>query len=171
MIIGIVVIAMLLLYGRGVALAVIFFVLLIGTLLINLRVLGVPLNFVMWFEQRFERTGAKLPGWGSACYAIGTLIIVSFLSDINQIAAIIFILAIGDGISTIIGRYGRIKIPYNKKKTIEGSVAFFISSLGCFYFIGAIALPLALVGMIAESLPAEDNLTIPIACTFFMVMI
>ena len=39
-------------------------------------------------------------------------------------------LAIGDGFADIIGRkFGRIKWPHNNKKSIEGTLGFFVTSL------------------------------------------
>jgi dolichol kinase len=169
---GIVAVLLLLHFGRGFMIALVFFTIIIGTLLMNIRLQGGRIAVISWFEERFERSDAFLPGWGSACYAAGVLILLTFLTDINAIAASIVVLALSDALSTIIGRKGRIRLPYNRNKTLEGSVAFFVSSLAAWYFVGPTAIPLAVVATIVESLPGlEDNLTIPIACTlFFLVM-
>ena len=170
--VGIGAIAVLLLLGRGFLLAAVFFTLIIGTILINARMRGMKIGLVEWFVERFEREDAPLPGWGSACYAAGALIAVSFLSDIGQIASIFLVLGVGDGLSTIIGRRGKVKLPYNQKKTLEGAAAIFIPSLAAWAFIGPMALPLAFVAALSESVPKlDDNLVIPAACTaLFMVI-
>jgi dolichol kinase len=169
--IGCIVIAMLLVLGKGFALAAVFFTIIIGMVLMNLRLLGHNIPLVKWFEEKFERPDAPIPGWGSACYAAGALIAIVYLKDISEIASVIFILGIGDGISTIAGKMGKARIPYNPKKTAEGSLALLVGSLPAYFFIGPLIIPLALIGAIAESLPLEDNLTIPVACTAFLLVV
>lgn len=170
--VGLGAIAMLFVFGRPFAAAAVFFVIIAGTLLINLRVQGLRIGFTEWFVERFERENAILPGFGSACYAAGVLIPLVFLTEVNEVAACIFILAIGDGLSTLAGRKGRIRLPYNKAKTAEGAAAFFLGSLPCVVLVGAAAVPLALLAALVETVDfrIDDNLTVPIACTiFFMV--
>lgn len=158
-------------FGRGTTMAAIFFTIIIGMVLINIRLQGNDIPIISWFEEKFERIDAPLPGWGSACYAVGVLLAITFLPNINQIAATILVLALGDGVSTIVGVHGRIKLPYNNKKTLEGTLAMFISSLMAYIFIGPLAIGLALVAALAESVPyIEDNLWIPIICTAFLVI-
>lgn len=172
MFIGVGALAVLIVLGKGFLLAGVFFTIIIGLLLMNARVLGRRISLVQWFEKRFEREDAPLPGWGSACYATGALIAVSFLPDIAHVGAVLFMLGIGDGISTIVGRRGNHAIPYNKKKTVEGMVAMFFSSLAAWYFIGPLAVPLAFVAALAESIPRiDDNLTVPVLCTAFLLVI
>lgn len=172
MFVGMMALAALLVFGRGFLLAALFFTIVIGTLLMNARLLGKRVFIVQWFEERFEREDAPLPGWGSACYAAGVLLAVAFLSDASQIAAVIFVLGIGDGISTIIGLRGKTMLPYNRKKTLEGTLAMLAASLGAFVFVGWAAIPLAFVAAFAESVPrVDDNLAIPAACAaFFLIM-
>lgn len=172
MAVGAAALAVLLLLGRGIALAGAFFTLIIGTLLINIRLLGHRIPVVSWFEERFERKNPPLPGWGSACYAAGVLLAISFLTDASQIAAVIFILGIGDALSTLVGLRGRIPLPYNAGKTLEGTAAMFFVSLGAFWFVGPVAVPLALAAAFAESLPrVDDNLSVPIACTAVLLVL
>jgi dolichol kinase len=172
LIVGLFALGLLLHFGRSFTAAAVFIVIIIGTLLMNLRLLGFKIPLVTWFEKNFEREGAKLPGWGSACYAAGNLMLLTFLTDTYQIAACMIILALGDSVSTIIGRLGKNKIPYNGSKTIEGSLAFFIASLSAFLFIGPSAIALAALATVVESIPElEDNLTIPIACIALMLIL
>jgi dolichol kinase len=171
MAVGLVALLMLLALGRGFTMAAVFFVIIIGMLLMNARLLGRGVSVVRWFEERFERENAPLPGWGSACYAAGALLLLAFLTDANGIAAGIFILAVGDSASTMVGRLGTHAIPYNKGKTFEGALAFFIASLASAYFIGPLAVPLAMLAACVETLPGlEDNLAIPVACTAFLLV-
>lgn len=171
MAVGVGALAVLLFFGRGVLVAAVFFIIIIGTLLMNARLLGTRIPLIEWFERNFEREGAQIPGWGSACYAAGVLLAASFLTDTGQIAATVFILGIGDGVSTIIGMRGTHRLPYNGRKTAEGSLAMFASSLGAWVFVGAAALPLAAVAAAAESLPeVDDNLLVPAACAAFFLL-
>ena len=169
---GIVAVLLLLHFGRNFMIAFVFFTIAIGTLLMNIRLRGGRIGLIQWFEKRFERPDAVLPGWGSACYATGVLILLTFLTDINAIAASLLVLALADALSTLIGRKGRMMMPYNRNKTLEGSAVFFLSSLAAWYFVGPLAVPLAITCTIVESLPGlEDNLTIPIACTLFFLVV
>lgn len=170
---GLAVIAFLMYFGRGFAIAGTFGVIIGGTVIINLRLRGIRIPVITWIEERFERRNVLFIGWGSACYVAGILIPLTFLTDVNQIAAAIFILAIGDGFSTIIGRMGKIRLPHNRKKTLEGSVAFLLSSLPAYYFVGPVIVPVALLATVIESIssPIDDNLTVPIACTIFFLVI
>ncbi len=170
-VVGVGALAVLLVLGRGFLLAAVFFTIIIGTMLMNARLLGRRIPLIEWFEEHFERRDAPLPGWGSACYAAGALIAAVFLANPAEIAAVVFILGIGDGVSTLVGLRGRIRLPYNSKKTLEGSAAMFAASLASWAFIGPAAVLLALVAAIAESLPVvDDNLSIPIACTAFLLV-
>jgi dolichol kinase len=172
-VLGIATLSALLLFGRGFMIAAVFLTIITGSLLINARMLGKKIALVRWFERNFERPDAMFPGWGSACYATGALIALTFLNDIGAIAAIIFILGIGDGIATIIGKMGRIKLPYNKNKTLEGTMAFFFASLPAYYFVGPLVIPLAIAGALVESIDfkVDDNLMIPIVCTALVLVI
>jgi dolichol kinase len=173
-IIGLIAMAAILTFGREVMISALFFTIIFGLLMMNMRIMKNK-NYIVrvmeWFEKKFERSSAPLPGWGSACYATGALIATTVLTEVNDIAAVFVLLALGDGFSTLVGRMGRIKLPYNDKKTLEGMVAFFVSSLPAYCFVGPLAIPLALVGAVVETLPTiDDNLMIPIAATAFLVI-
>lgn len=164
-VIGLVLIAMLAYIGRNKTMAITFMVIVIGSVLINRKAIGKKLWIFDDVYEKFEREGSRVPGWGPAWYLVGTLIAMVFLKDINQIAAIIFVLAIGDGFSTLIGIKSKTALPYNSKKTIAGTMAFFISSLPAYIFIKETVIPVALLATIVESLPLdiEDNITIPLS--------
>ncbi|MBC8548583.1 MAG: haloacid dehalogenase-like hydrolase [Candidatus Brocadiales bacterium] len=84
----------------------------------------------------------------------------------------IAILACADSMATIVGKfYGRIRIPYNHKKSLEGSAAFFITAFICavVYVPLKTALIVSLVSCIIESLPIEfDNISIPLGTGLFL---
>lgn len=171
-VVGIVSIVLLFSIGQTLTRAIVFFVIITGTLLINAKIQGKKIGFVNWFVEKFERKNVLFPGFGSATYALGVLIPLILLDNVNEIAAIIFILAVGDGISTIAGRPGKIKLPYNNKKTAEGTAAFFLSSLPAWLFIGEAIVIVAALSAIAESLPLkfDDNLTVPIVATAILLL-
>ncbi len=172
-IVGLIALGLLLWYGRMFTLTVVFFILIIGTALINARLMGKKIFLVDWFEKRFERDNAPFPGWGSACYATGVLVLLVFLGDINRIAAGIFVLAVGDAVSTLVGRRGTHPLPYNRSKTFEGLLAFVVFSLPAYFFIGPLVIPLALLAAIVETqpIPIDDNISVPLASVLFLLAI
>ncbi|MDI6655079.1 MAG: SEC59/DGK1/VTE5 family protein [Candidatus Hydrothermarchaeota archaeon] len=110
----------------------------------------------------------KSPASGALFFFIGSLFsLLMFSPNINVVCASILILALGDSVSTLVGRkFGRSKIFYNPAKSWEGSIGGV-----AFALLGAltqISLPAAfigaLAGMLAESLPIKvnDNITIPV---------
>lgn len=171
--IGIVFLMLLHLYGQHSFEITLFAAVLAGLLAMHLVIRSHRLPFVTWFIESFEREGVRAPGFGSAWYAIGVLFATVSIHDVGPLSAVICILAFGDSLSTIIGRRGSHPLPYNKKKTMEGSIAFFMGSLTAYYFIGPLAIPLALACAIAESLPIpfDDNIIIPAAAILFFMAV
>lgn len=113
-------------------------------------------------SAREEEQNAKFlfgPFW--FFFGIGTAFLVFPLSIASAAGAV---LAVGDALSNLIGRkFGRHKI--RKGRTIEGSLAFFISSFiaASFFAWPLLAIAGALSGMLAEiSGIYDDNLTIPL---------
>lgn len=173
MVIGIVVLIVLFLFGPNALMAFVFFSLLIGFLLVNQISLGKRYGIVQWFVDKFERPNQRFPGWGSACYGLGVLMLAAYLRDPLEIAASIFILAVGDSVSTLVGRNGWHRLPWSESKTMEGTLAFFLSCLPAYFFVGWVIVPIAAISALVESFdfPVDDNLMIPIACIcyFFLV--
>jgi dolichol kinase len=90
--------------------------------------------------------------------------------------AAIAVLALGDSSASLFGkRFGRIKIPFNKSKSIEGSIfGLIIAFLGALIFVDPItALVGAVVGILIEALPLplDDNLLIPLAAGLSMTLL
>jgi dolichol kinase len=165
--------AVLLFLSRNWLLAITFSSLIVGSLLINMTMRNSKISLVGWFVSEFEREGVRLPGWGSACLATGVLILAAYLREPAAMAASLVVLGIGDGASTLIGRRGSVRLPWNAKKTAEGTLAFFVGSLAAWVFIGPLALPLAAVSALAESLDLgiDDNLVIPVVCTMVLMVL
>lgn len=173
LIIGLAVVASLLLFGQTITAILLSTILLVGTLIINWKMLGSKVPVADWFHERFERKAQRFPGYGSAWYIVGLMFLTLFSKDASTAAAIAFILASGDAFSTIIGLHGKRKLNYNKKKTFEGTVAFIVFSLPAYFIIGPNIIPLAVFAAVVEGLPFsyDDNITIPIACVFLSYLI
>jgi dolichol kinase len=79
------------------------------------------------------------------------------------------ILAIGDSLATIAGvGYGRHRLPWNRRKTVEGSAAFLVGAMCSLVVLPSMATVLiAASSAIIESLPlkADDNITVPVAAS------
>jgi dolichol kinase len=113
-------------------------------------------------SELFEFTAAPL------YFAVGILLVlVMFPAPVNSAAIAIFTL--GDSTASLVGgSISKHPLPFNKGKTLEGSlVGFFFSFLaGTFFVSPMLALIGAAIAMIIESLPlpVNDNITIPF-CT------
>jgi dolichol kinase len=111
------------------------FFLILGCIMIVIMQKGREIPIAGWFEETFERKNVRFPGYGAFWYVVGALLLVLFLRNANEIAAAIIALAAGDAAATIFGILGRHPLPYNRMKTVEGSVAFlsFLCRLVCLW--------------------------------------
>lgn len=124
------------------------------------------------FIKLFERKDEALKG--SVYFYTSCLILAMFFPEWIA-AAGITVLAIADSLSTYFGyNYGRNKIFFNKNKSIQGSLAFFIS---CFAIL-ALFISLLPAGIIAvvvtlvEALPKiDDNISVPIMTALLLIFI
>ncbi|WP_461831954.1 diacylglycerol/polyprenol kinase family protein, partial [Aquifex sp.] len=110
----------------------------------------------------------KRPGI-QAFYALLGIFISYLLFGTKAVYGIV-VLAVGDGFSGLVGYYfGKRKLFYNRKKTLEGSIAFFLSSFFALLLITDVyeAFFISLVSAFIESLklPFDDNLLIPIVAS------
>ncbi|MEE8358287.1 MAG: diacylglycerol/polyprenol kinase family protein [Candidatus Hydrothermarchaeales archaeon] len=137
---------------------------------------GLKISLISKVIESAERADVieERPGKGAILFLVGALAsIILFGENLKIVSASIIILALGDSVSTLIGvNFGKHKIPYNKMKSLEGSVAGFVFALlGAQIFVG---LPLAMLGaitaMLTESLPIniDDNITIPVLSGLIM---
>ncbi len=90
--------------------------------------------------------------------------------------AAIAVLSLGDSSASLLGkRFGRNRIPFNKGKSVEGSIiGLIIAFLGALIFVDPItALVGATVGILIEALPLplDDNLLIPLAAGISMTLL
>lgn len=134
-----------------------------------------------WAEQlRSTRRETETFSWASISFLV-TLFILAWLVPIPVALAAAAMLALGDGMSALVGRaIGKHKIWYNRRKSWEGSVGGlvtgFVGAVLLMYWYAAetgIALPTAYIGivcllgaafaMFGESLPnLQDNMVVPI---------
>lgn len=113
---------------------------------------------------------------GFVYFFVGIIITIYLFKFNMAIAnAAIIILLFGDSASTIFGKtFGKTNLPFNKRKTYVGTLAFFIVG-----FLGALTqLPLlpslfgALCGAITEAYsPIDDNIPIPIVSGIAMTLV
>ncbi len=103
-------------------------------------------------------------------------ILISFLL-LGKLAVVsVVILAVGDALSTLVGRtIGKNPIFYNSKKTWEGSLAFFLGSFFALWIFldFKVALLFSLVCAFVESLPlpVDDNLSVPLSSSLLGVLV
>ncbi|NVM56038.1 MAG: hypothetical protein HWN66_20235 [Candidatus Helarchaeota archaeon] len=135
------------------------------------------LIFVGRLDRRYnpESPGEPRPFY-SSLWLLAAISLIGLFGQNVAIAAIITF-ALGDTLSTLVGeRIGKHKLPYNKTKSVEGTLVFFgITFLGVFFaFIWSghlywlPALISASVGCISESLiPTnywlDDNFVVPVS--------
>ena len=141
-------------------------VLVCGLALVHAKLARVHLGFFENFLERLERPGS-VPGYGALTYFAGMLAILTLLPSQQEILASLCILGIGDSASTLIGIRSKRKLPYSRRKTVRGTLGFFLSSAPfALYFAGLPGALVAAIAALAESLEArvDDNLIIAIVC-------
>jgi len=163
---GIFLIAMVQLIGVELSAYIVGISLIVGLVLVHIKLSYVHLGKLEWLIERFERPGI-VAGYGAMTFTAAVLCILTLLSSQQQILASLSILGIGDAASTIVGRRSKRKLPYNARKTVGGTLAFFLASAPfAFLFAGAPALLVCAIAALAESAEAkiDDNLIIAAVC-------
>ena len=170
---GLISISILFYFSRKILILFLILLLLFGSIILVWKLQGNRIPIIDWFEVTFERKNVKFPGYGAFWYVVGTLLLTLSLNNVYEIAAAILTLALGDSAATIFGILGTHPLPYNRRKTIEGSLAFLIFSLLSCLLVGWVGIPLAFLTAVAESLPVpiDDNLLIPITAILFFILI
>jgi dolichol kinase len=148
-----------------------FFILALAIAL-GLLVKRVKVPTAYWFYKYFDRPNdfKKLPGKGAIFYMTGVFLSL-FLFEKNIAMASVLILAVGDSISAIVGQFGEIPSPFNRRKYIEGSIAGMLTAfIGAMLFVSPLEAGLASVAaMIAEGIDwklgvnqLDDNIIMPV---------
>jgi dolichol kinase len=120
----------------------------------------------------FERGGAIL-GQGAMWLAAGTLAAMSFLNNAG-LAAVLAAIFIGDAAATLVGTAYKKPLPYNKKKSAAGTLAYFAATaLFSFPFAGYLGLLVGAVAALAESFPIhiDDNFDTAVLLTVLLALL
>jgi dolichol kinase len=132
-------------------------------------------NMRIWtpLHSLFDTVGARdvFPGEGALWYILSILLVLSFLHRFSHIAVAIFVLAVGDSISSIFASRGRQTWPL-KGRTVASLALFIAFSLPvALLLIGLKAIPMVLICAVAESvdLKINDNFLIPLVCVLFLI--
>ena len=128
---------------------------------------------IYWFLEKFERETDLIhfPGKSALLYLISSFVVfLLFEKDIAM--ASILILALGNSISHLVGRFGSMKHPFTDNKFLEGFIAGLILAFIGAYVILNNALEAGLgafIAMLVEGFEVkfkgkkiDDNLMIPI---------
>ncbi|MCC7431948.1 phosphatase PAP2 family protein [Candidatus Peregrinibacteria bacterium] len=141
-----------------------------------------PIPLLHELLVKFERPEdlRYFPGKGPFFMILGTLLCLIFF-PIEIAKAAIIILAIGDSISHIVGRYsGKTPVPFAPNKKLEGTiVAIILSTFGALLFVNIEkAFVASLIVISLEAIyPAkiarffDDNLMVPLAAGLIMLFI
>ncbi len=144
--------------------AVLFWFVIAGSILGNYA-LSRKDGAIARFLQGLERSDAFL-GSGARWLAIGALVAASFLTR-NAIIAVFSAIFLADSFSTLVGvSFKTPKLPYNKNKSIGGTLAYLATVLAVsYYFIGPIAVLFAVLAAALESQPfhIDDNFDVSLA--------
>lgn len=140
---------------------IIFVILVLGGILVLISKRA-RLPIVGWFLDNFERKEQIriFPGRGALYYFIGVLLAMQlFEKDIA--CAAIMILALGDSVGHLVGRYYGKTRWINSKKLLEGTLAGALAGfLGAVFFVNPLEAALASIGaMVMEAVEIDLNRT------------
>jgi len=115
--------------------------------------------------KEYERPNT-LPFKGAIEFFFGCFLATLLFQPFIAIAAIA-VLSISDAMSTLIGsHFGKHKISFNKSKSLEGSLTFFLTTIFILIFFLTDPIKILIVSILAtfaELIPKiDDNLTIPL---------
>lgn len=113
---------------------------------------------------------------GPITLGLGALLSILLFAPAPASVAI-YILAFGDGFSSLVGKlFGRIKLPFTRGKSVEGSLTCFVVSLLSTYAVsgklGASA-AVAAFATVIEAVPTKDwdNILLPLAAGFMATLL
>ncbi len=145
-----------------------FYLLMIALLVVFSKIIKKRRYFLDIFKIVDRKEDLEvMPAKGAINFFVG-IFIVSIFFDVKTLYISIVVLSLGDSFSTVVGKkFGRHKIPYNSKKSVEGFLAFVVFAfVGSMFFCDfKVALILSIFGAFVESLPIkiDDNIAIPIS--------
>ncbi|MFH1751453.1 MAG: phosphatidate cytidylyltransferase [archaeon] len=134
---------------------------LIFSFMIKKRIL---IPFFSYLVETVERKHERfIPGQGSFMFFLGLIVLLLVFQNQLIVLGALIVVVFGDSVATIVGlTIGKHRLLNNR--TLEGSVAGIVAA---FIFLSIlfppnIAFLVAFTGMLAEFLPVNDNLSIPI---------
>jgi dolichol kinase len=148
----------------------------VGILLMHMTMNRIKIPGIEQWVKNVGREGEN-PGEGALYNALGILFAIGILrNDVAAAIAVILILALGDGLATFVGtEYGRHKLPWNRNKSLEGTLGFSAGAM-CALFVMPVPATILIVVLAAfiESLPIKvnDNIALPVASSllyYFML--
>jgi dolichol kinase len=143
--------------------------------ILRVRKIYIPLisDVTGYCSYNFEK---KYFVYSPLIFAISILVLITFFPETNAYVGIIA-LTLGDGISGLIGKqFGKTKLFYNKKKSLEGSTSMFILTfIISFIFVQKIVIVfiLSFIATLVESISNEaiDNFTVPFSVSLIMFLL
>ncbi len=141
-----------------------------------------PIPVIHEILQLFERPKdiVTFPGRGPIFLILGALLAL-LIFPIGIAKAAIIILAVGDSVSHIVGRYfGKTRVPFSKNKMLEGTVVSIVfSTLSALLFVDfGMAFLASLITVSVESVYPEkiaayldDNLLVPLLAGAIMLIL
>ncbi|MDE1871180.1 MAG: hypothetical protein KGI06_02985 [Candidatus Micrarchaeota archaeon] len=158
---GIVLVGVMLVFHYSSSVSIIFGLMLLGyafnNLLANIRI-GSFYRRAMDLERKDSTYGQ-----GATYLAASTALVIGFTSGANMLLFGIIVLFFADSIATIVGisARGASSLPYNRYKTIVGTLAFFaVAAVGGYLILGLYGLLFAAILAFVESidLSIDDNI-------------
>jgi dolichol kinase len=143
--------------------------------ILRIRKIHVPLisDVTDYCSYNFEK---KSFVYSPLIFAISILVLITFFPETNGYVGLVA-LTLGDGVAGLIGKqFGKTKLFYNKKKSLEGSMSMFIITfLSVFLFVQNVFVVfiLSLIATLVESLSNEaiDNFTVPLSVSLIMFLL
>ncbi len=133
-------------------------------------------HHVLFFSNILKGAKRRDDERGFAYFFIGIILtLIFFQFNIAVANAAILLLLFGDSASNLVGRnFGKIKLPLQKKKTLEGTLAFLVVG----FLVASTQVPLypaflgALSGAVTEAYsPIDDNIPIPLLSALVMSLV
>lgn len=165
--VGATVILLVLAFGQKQVMLGLLAALFAGLYLVNFRLRGYKDFFSEFFLKKYDRKEQLVPGQGALTLVAGALFVLAFASTTAAALGILAILSFGDGFASFVGRFGKTPLPWNRKKTLEGLLAFvLVGAAFSFSFLGltyAVAYSILLGLLETVDTDVDDNLLIPAA--------
>ncbi|MAG52864.1 MAG: hypothetical protein CMH62_02780 [Nanoarchaeota archaeon] len=172
----------------GVVLVILLNFNIIGIKILSLiLIIGIIISFlskkhkipvVEWFLENFERENVRIRGQGVLTCFLG-VIIALLLFEKNIALASILVLSLGDSFCHL-GKFGRLKHPFNDLKFIEGLlIGVAVATFGAVFFVSfwqaflgaAVALVVESFDLKIGNYEIDDNILIPLVAGVIMSLL